>query len=235
MSDELARLAQEGGPTGQLLQQARADLPSPEQLSALSARLEQSLGEAAQTTASATGSAGGGLGAKLGGVLLLLGGGGGLLWWSSSQTESAQPIVAREAAVAPASVPAPPPRSEPVTEVTTATASAVSAGDVSDEQTRESGSKVAAKPSPRPTEVAILEQARRALKSNPSRALALTRQHRNLYPQGMLAQEREVIAIEALKNLKRDQEAKARAGEFEEKHGGSAHGKKIESVLDGGS
>ena len=47
-----------------------------------------------------------------------------------------------------------------------------------------------------------------------------------------MAQEREVIAIEALKRLKRESEAKSRADAFETEHPESAHQRKVESILE---
>src|SRR5690606_4034242 len=64
-------------------------------------------------------------------------------------------------------------------------------------------------------EAELLERARRALAQDPKRALALTRQHQARFPKGLLTQEREVIAIEALRRLGREQDAKQRAGTFE--------------------
>ncbi|MCB9606601.1 MAG: hypothetical protein H6716_08425 [Polyangiaceae bacterium] len=83
-----------------------------------------------------------------------------------------------------------------------------------------------------PSEASILERARRNLSKDPSAALAATQEHKRLYPSGVLAQEREVIAIEALKRLKREGEAKSRAETFEAEHPESAHQRKVESILD---
>lgn len=83
-----------------------------------------------------------------------------------------------------------------------------------------------------PSEASILERARRSLGTNPAAALGATREHKRLYPNGVLAQEREVIAIEALKRLKRESEAKSRADAFETEHPESAHQRKVESILE---
>jgi hypothetical protein len=76
----------------------------------------------------------------------------------------------------------------------------------------------------------LLEQARRALTSDPNRALSLTRLHARSYPNGVLAQEREVIAIEALKRLGRSGEADARRGSFEERYPQSAHRRNLDGT-----
>jgi hypothetical protein len=72
-------------------------------------------------------------------------------------------------------------------------------------------------------ETALLEPARAALQSDPAEALKLTRRHRARFPRGALAQEREVIAIEALERLGRKAAARARAAEFERRYRGSVH------------
>lgn len=73
------------------------------------------------------------------------------------------------------------------------------------------------------SETALLEQARAALQSRPAAALELTRRHQARFPHGALAQEREVIAIEALERLGRKAAADARAAEFERHYRGSVH------------
>jgi hypothetical protein len=73
------------------------------------------------------------------------------------------------------------------------------------------------------SETLLLEQARAALHSHPARALELTRRHQARFPHGVLAQEREVIAIEALQRLGLEAAAKSRAAEFERRYRGSVH------------
>lgn len=79
-----------------------------------------------------------------------------------------------------------------------------------------------------PDELALVSRAQRALAADPARALALAERHRRLYPDGGLAQEREVIAIEALRALGRGAEAKARARRFGRRYPGSAHLPRVE-------
>jgi hypothetical protein len=78
------------------------------------------------------------------------------------------------------------------------------------------------------SEPALLEQARRSLSSSPATALALTGQHAARFPHGVLAQEREVIAIEALRRLGRSAEADGRAAAFARAFPGSAHQRRVE-------
>ena len=81
-----------------------------------------------------------------------------------------------------------------------------------------------------PSESALLAQAQAALRSNPQRALALTREHKRRFPTGALAQEREVIAIEALNRIGDGDAARKRAKEFETSYPGSAHRRKVQNA-----
>jgi hypothetical protein len=83
------------------------------------------------------------------------------------------------------------------------------------------------------SEASLLTQARAALASHPERALALTQQHVQRFPNGALAQEREVIAIAALRALGRTDAANQRGSSFEQKYPGSAHRSKVEQTLKG--
>jgi hypothetical protein len=82
---------------------------------------------------------------------------------------------------------------------------------------------------PAESEAELLERARGLLGSSPGRALALTDLHRARFPSGVLAQEREVIAIEALKRLGRTDDAARRAADFARRYPGSAYRKKLDS------
>jgi hypothetical protein len=79
-----------------------------------------------------------------------------------------------------------------------------------------------------PSEPVLLEQARKALASAPAAALALTNEHAARFPHGALAQEREVIAIEALRRLHRSAEAESRSAAFAKAYPGSAHRRMVE-------
>jgi len=82
-----------------------------------------------------------------------------------------------------------------------------------------------------PNEAALLERARRALTSNPALALELTRRHQAEFPRGVLRQEREVIAIEALRRLGKAGEARERGSEFRREFPDSAHGRAVDRGL----
>jgi len=79
----------------------------------------------------------------------------------------------------------------------------------------------------RPTELALLRDARIALRTNPSEALALAEQHRTSFAQGAMVQERELIAISALARLGRHTAVLARAAQFERDFPGSPYRKQI--------
>jgi hypothetical protein len=81
------------------------------------------------------------------------------------------------------------------------------------------------------SEVELLGRARDSLASNPAEALALTRQSATQFPGGALAQEREVLAIEALRRLGRLDEARARRDRFLSAYPGSVHRQRLEATL----
>ena len=79
-----------------------------------------------------------------------------------------------------------------------------------------------------PSEAQLLQQAQAMLKTDPARALALTRTHKQRFGNGALAQEREVIAIEAMRRLGQKSDAERRADEFRRDNPDSAHLPRIE-------
>jgi hypothetical protein len=79
-------------------------------------------------------------------------------------------------------------------------------------------------------ELALLRRARRALAVTPHRALALAAEHSDKYPRGVFAEERELIAIEALAVIDRAA-AKARARTFALDHPHSVHAARIQVLL----
>ncbi|HTU64213.1 MAG TPA: hypothetical protein VMF89_37365, partial [Polyangiales bacterium] len=68
---------------------------------------------------------------------------------------------------------------------------------------------------PRLSEAELLLKARQALKRDPELALRLASEHQSQYAKGRLTPEREVLAIEALRNLGRKAEADERLHKFE--------------------
>jgi hypothetical protein len=82
-------------------------------------------------------------------------------------------------------------------------------------------------------ELALLRRARAALRGAPERALQLIEQHRQEYGRGLLAEERELLATEALMNLGRVDEARARGRAFERAFPSSAHARRLHVILSG--
>ena len=87
---------------------------------------------------------------------------------------------------------------------------------------------------PSEPEATILARAHdELLRGAPEKALATTNEHARGYPKGMLAQEREVIAIEALVRLGRRDEARRRADSFHRAYPGSSHVDRVERLVEG--
>jgi len=112
---------------------------------------------------------------------------------AAESSASEQAPLARPEAISVAELPVAAPRATPV------------AGSGS--TTRPAGTT--AKPSL--SELEIFKRAEAALSSDPARALSLTSEQARLYPAGEFVQEREVIAVEALARLRRDEAALRRA------------------------
>ena len=198
---------------------AQADVGSVEQVSRLAARLGPLL--ALPAAPPSAGAPGMGAAAKLGlGALALLVAGGGAWLLSTSQSASppapisASPTPPAPAAPAPA---APPLEQAPAAAPESAVAPAPPLPAVPDKP---------AAPA-QLSEAELLEQARSALKADPSRALQRANEHRRRYPGGVLVQEREVIAIQALRQLGRTAEAEQRAEAFSKAFPGSAFQRKL--------
>jgi hypothetical protein len=83
-----------------------------------------------------------------------------------------------------------------------------------------------------PSELGLLRRSQTALGNMPRRALALAEEHRRIYPNGVFAQEREVLAIEALFQLHQREAAIARATRFLAEHADSPHVRRVRSLLE---
>lgn len=209
-----------------LLDRAHKDVPSSAELAGLAAKTAPLFG----TPSAATGL---GLGTKLG--LLALGLSGAVLLALGAAEDDAAEGTKPTPVVAPApdrharpETPPPGP-AEPAVDVTPSVTPPVAEppatpAPATAKKADKTGSKSAG-----PSEAELLESARRLLGSNPSGALELAQQHRARFRGGVLAQEREVIAIEALRRLGRSAEADARAEAFERAFPNSAHRRKLDS------
>lgn len=199
---------------------ATRDVGSTEQLSRLAARLGPLL--AAPLPAAPAGSSAGLSGAaKLGvAALALLAAGGGA--WLLSTSESAPPPAPTPTAEAPAPPADPAPQTPPPPPAPPESGLAPSA-----EPPAAQTSPAKPAPAAQLSEAELLEQARKALKGDPARALARANEHRRRFPGGVLVQEREVIAIQALRQLGRASEAEQRAEAFSKAFPGSAFQRKL--------
>jgi hypothetical protein len=84
-------------------------------------------------------------------------------------------------------------------------------------------------PPQQPTEFELLAEARAS--RDPIVALRICDQHARIYRDGVLAPEREVIAIESLARLGRMENARARADRFLSLHPSSPHAPRIARAL----
>jgi hypothetical protein len=101
-------------------------------------------------------------------------------------------------------------------------APAASAGGAADQQA-EFGAATA--------ELELLKRAKAYARSNPARALVLVAEHERRFSDGVLVQEREVIAIEALLAAGPRERGELRAARFFERFPGSVHRRRIEALL----
>ncbi len=80
-------------------------------------------------------------------------------------------------------------------------------------------------------ELTLLDRAQDALARSPAQCLRLTAEHARRFPDGVLTQEREVLAIEALLRLGHRAEASTRAARFRSRFPGSAQLPHIDALL----
>ncbi len=80
-------------------------------------------------------------------------------------------------------------------------------------------------------EIELIDRARAVLARNPAQALQLANRHASEFPEGVVADEREVIAIEALHRLDRNEQARARAERFERMRPGSPYRSRIRALF----
>lgn len=81
------------------------------------------------------------------------------------------------------------------------------------------------------TELTLLKRARAHVHTNPTQALVWLAQHASSYPRGIFAEEREVLAIEALLATDRGR-ATSRARAFLQAYPGSAHTRRVNTLLE---
>ena len=81
-------------------------------------------------------------------------------------------------------------------------------------------------------ELALLVRARRVLLANPARTLELVEEHARTYPTGDFAEEREVLAIEALVRTEERERARGRMLSFIRSFPGSTHVARLRALLE---
>jgi outer membrane protein assembly factor BamD (BamD/ComL family) len=77
----------------------------------------------------------------------------------------------------------------------------------------------------------LLEEAHRSLATAPRHTLEVAEAHRRRFPRGQYAQEREVLAIEALLALHEQARASARARHFLLRYPESSHARHVRALL----
>jgi hypothetical protein len=77
----------------------------------------------------------------------------------------------------------------------------------------------------------LVERARKALATDPRRALTLAQEHRRRFPAGALSVERDVIVLEALARSGQTAEARRRALAFEARYPKSIHLPQVRALL----
>lgn len=246
--------SEDGAGLRELLGAARLDEPSPEQLAALAGRLgpllEPGAGAPQTPAAPETGAAPAvtsGLKAKVltGVAMAVLAGGsfqaGRVFEREQAPVRSEEPMAMRPspapepARVEAAPTPPPPPApTEAPVEAAAPRANAAPAPRVPRAKTPESPAPTSEARAPMDEELALLESAYHSLQSGDAAgALAEAEKHAARFPTGALAQEREVLAIDALVRMGRRDEAGARAEAFRARYPTSTHWIRIQGLLSG--
>lgn len=206
----------------ELLASAEQDGPSAVELERLTARLAPQLGGGSPPPPPAAPSAGSGgvaSAATIGAAVALV---GALAWLGLRPAERPPPGLDRAldqlAWQAAAPPPAPPVRAPALVERAPAAPAPVAAS---------AGAK-----SEREDELSLIQRAHAALRGGQAaHALVLTQEHAETHPRGMLGQEREVIAIEALQRLGRSGEARSRGEAFLRVFPRSSHARRVRAIL----
>jgi hypothetical protein len=232
--DDPGRLASssetsEKGVLGELLHAGRKDLPSQAQLAALAAKLGPILGP----MGGGPGGGGAAPAVKAAGVSAVAKGAGTL----AVLAIVVGGIVATRTRRVP-SASSPSARATPVVAVSAPVESVDPAAPAATVAQRPEPSAASTAKAPRVAEtpstldeVTLLERAEDALATSPAHALALCDQDASLFPRGLLRQEAEVIAIDALVRLGRHAEADARAASFRKAYPTSTHQRRIDMLL----
>jgi hypothetical protein len=211
---------------------ARSDLPQPDAIRALRARVD-----AARTTPSGAPKLVivGGAGVVLVGALVI-GVLAGREWLESNERSSVEPSAPPSRTETASDPPAQPALAPPVdlaeVPVEEEPARRVRSQEraTGDAPRRERPAEEAVVAPALPSEIDLVTRARRELGSSPRAALATLAEHRTHYPRGMLAEERDALEVHALARLGRPTAARARA--FMARYPRSVHRERVLQVLE---
>jgi hypothetical protein len=209
-----------------LLDAGRAEQPSSEQLDALAKRLAPTYSAAAPEPKSSSGTGAPLLPLAVGTVLVLT---LAAAWWLNREPSgpTPQPVdVKRVKAAPPANVASP--MTEPSPALTPEPPEVTPAPEPAHALPHPRRAPEGADPM---AELLLLEEAHRALASEPRRTLEATATHARRFPRGQYAQEREVLAIEALLALQRVSGARTRAERFLARYPDSSHARRVRALL----
>jgi hypothetical protein len=213
-----------------VLRAASKDVGTDAQVARLAQRLGPLLGPVGPAAPVAAASKALGLKLALAGAALIAAGGGA---WLLATPSARPPSAPTQAPVPPSPKPQPAAVTTPEAPVAppevTATPDGAPSADEAAKAAAPGPAKLPGKPTPpaQPSEAELLEQARAALKADPARALQRANEHAARYPRGVLVQEREVLAIQALRKLGRSAEADRRTEAFAKAFPGSAFARKL--------
>ncbi len=204
-----------------VLSHARQDVATRSELAVLDGRLASVFGDAPRRGARVALRIGGASVAIVAVAALALAAGGGFAWMRGMATRVERPAPGAAEAVSSPSRVVPRNRTAKPSPVTSTASPPVEVAPGTPPRREGPGA----------SESDLLGRAQAALASDPARALSLTAMAKRDYPRGVLVQEREVIAIEALSRLGRTAAAKARAGAFIAAFPGSAYRSKVENLV----
>jgi len=246
------RLLNESGPSrlATALARAEADLGSVEDLARMRAKLAPQIAQASITGSSVVhggpASAAGKAALIVTGTLVLA----GVAWLSYSARAPVAPPVQARPMQHDVTVPSVAANANPVAAPAAASVPVpASATDASREPHSAAALPRAGSPSrkPRPLErpaalpataagdvedeLELLRRAQDAIDTRPSAALDALEEHARVYPNGVFVQERESLAIDALRKLGRRQDAITRAHAFMARHPKSPHARRVLSWL----
>jgi hypothetical protein len=161
--------------------------------------------------------------------------------WPAAPVASAPDAPVAHAEIPPPAVPAPAPSSDAATArpgIAIRPAPRHAPSPAPSAATTEATSASAAAPPPPPPAAAatrdegdLLDRAAIVLERNPTEALRLADQHLAAFPAGALREEREIIAVEALLQLGRVDEARARGARFLQQYPTSTRRSLMEAML----